>query len=315
LLITAPITLLAAASLAYFLACKALSPVDGLRRMTDEITAERLDRRLPIGNAADELGLLARTINSMIARLERSFSETRRFTADASHELRTPISVIRSEAELGLTAPDCPESARKRFESIVEECSRLADLTTQLLALCREEAGLAQLRRAPVGLGSLISDSATVMRPLADAKQQGLVVDIQEDAIILGDADRLRQVLCNLMENAIKYTPAGGHVSVTVGRHNSEAVLTVQDNGVGISAEDLSRVFDRFYQVAPGRSEGGGAGLGLSIVKSIVTAHEGRIEVASELGSGSVFQVFVPTVEHETRFDSDGFSGAGRRHS
>lgn len=309
LLITTPITLLAAASIAYFLAYKALSPVDGLRRMTNEITAERLDRRLPIRNPADELGLLAQTINSMIARLERSFSEIRRFTADASHELRTPVSVIRSEAELGLAAAHCSEPARKRFESIVEECGRLADLTTQLLALCREEAGLTQMRRAPVHLRSLISDSVAIMRPLAEAKQQELVVDIQDDAVILGDAERLRQVFCNLLENAIKYTPGGGRLSVTLVRHNSEAVLTIEDNGIGISSEDLPRVFDRFYQTTPGRSEGG-AGLGLSIVKSIVTAHQGRIEVASKVGSGSVFNVFLPTVEHGPRTDSDGFSAA-----
>jgi signal transduction histidine kinase len=305
LLITTPITLVAAASIAYFLACKALSPVDNLRQMTDEITAERLDRRLPIRNPADELGLLAQTINSMIARLEQSFSEIRRFAADASHELRTPVSVIRSEAELGLAAADCPDAARRRFESIVEECGRLAEMTTQLLVLCREEAGIAQMARLPVQFGSIVSESVEARRGLAEAKQQSLTVDIEGGVTVIGNAERLRQVVDNLLENAIKYTPHGGRVEVTLSRRNSEAVLCVQDNGIGIDAGDLPSIFDRFFQAEKGRPEAGGAGLGLSIVKSIVNAHQGRIEVHSEIGSGSVFRVFLPAVDVGPKSQSD----------
>jgi heavy metal sensor kinase len=316
LLITAPITLLVAITLAYFLAYKALAPVEELRQLTDEITAERLDRRLPIRNASDELGLLAQTINSMITRLERSFHEVRRFTADASHELRTPVSIIRSEAELGLTGGQIPDSARRRFESIVEECARLADLTQHLLALCREEAGVAQVGRAPVHLASLISESTDVMRPLAEAKQQRLEIEIKEHPVVRGNADRLRQVCCNLLENAIKYTLAGGEVSVRLDRHDGEAVLTVCDRGIGIPPEHLPHIFERFYQAESGRSQAGaGAGLGLSIVQSIVEAHGGRIEVTSESGAGSVFRVFLPescpgppAATQET--DADSISGA-----
>jgi two-component system heavy metal sensor histidine kinase CusS len=297
LLITTPITLLAAASIAYLLARKALSPVDQLRQMTDDITVDRLDRRLPIRNSADELGLLAQTINSMIARLERSFGEIRRFTADASHELRTPVAVIRSEAELGLTTAGENPAARRRFESIVEECSRLADLTTQLLALCREEAGVTQTVRAPVRLETLISEATESMRPLATAKGLQLAVKCEADPVVLGDADRLRRVLCNLLDNAIRHTPAGGSVSVTLWKREEEAAIDVRDTGVGIAAEHLPHVFDRFYQVDSGRSQSsGGAGLGLSIVKSIVDAHGGRMEVTSDPGMGSVFRVCLTTI-------------------
>lgn len=296
LLITTPITLVAAASIAYLLARKALSPVDHLRQMTDEITVDRLDRRLPIRNPADELGLLAQTINSMIERLQRSFGEIRRFTADASHELRTPVAVIRSEAELGLTAIGENPAVRRRFESIVEECSRLADLTSQLLALCREEAGIATMARKPVRLESLVSESTDSMRPMAEAKQLLLAVECEANPIILGDADRLRRAFCNLLDNAIRHTPAGGRVYVKLSQWKGEAQIEVRDTGAGIAAQHLARVFERFYQVDSGRSHaGGGAGLGLSIVKSVVEAHEGRVEATSELGTGSAFRIILPT--------------------
>jgi signal transduction histidine kinase len=302
LLITTPITLVAAASIAYFLAYKSLSPVDHLRQMTDEITAERLDRRLPVGNASDELGLLAQTINSMIARLERSFSEVRRFTADASHELRTPVSVIRSEAELGLGELKGDDPARRRLESIVEECGRLAELTTQLLTLCRQEAGLAQLIRLPVSLRTAISDSTESVRSMAEAKQQRIITDLQDGVAVLGDAARLHQVFTNLLQNAVKYTPPGGTITLKLRQTNGQAVITVQDTGIGIPPEHLTRVFDRFYQVDTGHSHAeGGAGLGLSIARSIIEAHGGQIAVTSEAGVGSAFQIALPVALNDGR--------------
>lgn len=313
LLITTPITLIAAASIAYFLAYKALSPVDDLRRMTDEITAERLHRRLPVVNAADELGLLAQTINSMIARLERSFSEIRRFTADASHELRTPVTVIRSEAELGLADVAGNDRATRRLESIVEECSRLAELTTQLLTLCREEAGLAQLVRNPVALRVVISDVLDCIRPMAEARQQNLAVDLQDDITVVGDAARLHQVFTNLLQNAIKYTPAGGTITVCLRQQDEQALTTIQDTGIGIPAEHLPHVFDRFYQVETGRSHTeGGAGLGLSIAKSIVEVHGGQIDVTSQPGVGSVFRVVLAFARKESGHDKPRHVGSAR---
>jgi len=294
LLITVPATLILAAALAYFLAYKALAPVEHLRQLTDEITAERLDQRLPVHNPADELGLLAQTINSMIARLERSFEKVRRFTADASHELRTPITVIRSEAEMGMDASHDLEDARVRFSSILEECNRLASVTGQLLTLSREDAGVVQAGHGVVLLAPLLLDTIESLRPAATAKHQELVAAVDCDAPVLANPDRARQVFYNLIDNAIKYTPPDGSIIVTLGRSPTEAMITVEDNGIGIRSEHLSHIFDRFYRVNKSSDSGeGGAGLGLSIVQSIVSSLGGRVEVESTFGEGSVFRVYL----------------------
>lgn len=294
LLITIPLTLILAASLAYFLAYKALAPVEHLRQLTGEITAARLDRRLPVHNASDELGLLAQTINSMIARLERSFDEVRRFTADASHELRTPIAVIRSEAELGADSARDHQNARRRFESILEECNRLAMMTAQLLTLSREDAGVVQGRQTQVPLAPLLLEAVKSLRPLANAKHQELTTHVDCEAEVVADPDRLRQVFHNLLDNAIKYTPEEGGIQVTLARRDSHAVVTVEDRGTGIPPEHLPRIFDRFYRVNKGSNAGDGSGLGLSIVQSVVTAMGGQVEVKSTVGEGSIFRVQIP---------------------
>ncbi len=297
LLLTIPVTLAAAAALAYLLARKSLLPIDQLRQLTDEITAERLDRRLPILNSADELGALAQTINSMIGRLERSFGEVRRFTADASHELRTPISIINSEAEMGLDSATTLSEAQSRFSSILEECARLTSMTDQLLALCREEAGVIPRASTPVHLATLVRDVVETMQPSANAKNQRLSLTFTGDPIVMGDAERLRRVLYNLLDNAIKYTPTDGIVQVTLEERGTDAVITVQDNGVGIPAEHLPHVFERFYRAHIESSQRiDGAGLGLSIVKSIVSAHHGRVDVESASGRGTIFHVYFPLV-------------------
>jgi heavy metal sensor kinase len=294
LLVTLPVTLAAAAALAYWLARKSLAPVEQLRQLTDEITAERLDRRLAVGNPADELGLLAQTINSMIGRLECSFREISRFTADASHELRTPIAVIRSEAEMGLASGEIPEEVKGRLSSILEECSRLTSMTDQLLTLCREDAGILAHSHEPVRLSVLCADAVETMRPLAVAKGQMLAADRLADVTVLGDAERLRLVLYNLIDNAIKYTPQGGRAELSIDRRGNEAVIAVRDTGTGIAAEHLPHLFDRFFRVDKSQSlRHGGFGLGLSIVKSIVAAHGGRVEVESS-GKGSEFRVCLP---------------------
>src|SRR5262249_14944572 len=169
MLVTGPLTLLVAVGGGYFLARRALAPVDRLRRRTREITADRLDRRLPVANPGDELGLLGQTINEMIGRLERSFGETRRFTADASHELRTPLTAIRAEAEVALSKDGLPAEQQQLLGSILEECGRLTRLTEQLLTLSREDAGVASPGRAPLDLAALLQAVAETVRPLAEA--------------------------------------------------------------------------------------------------------------------------------------------------
>lgn len=289
-----PMALILSGGLGFFLAGKSLRPMAELQRRTEEITADRLDHRLPVADRRDELGRLATTINAMIARLERSFAEVRRFTADASHELRTPLTAIRTEAEVALTRPLTLEEHQQLLGSILEECERLTRLTDQLLTLSREDAGTVQQTREPVDLTALVREVVDTLRPLAEAK--GLPVKLVADVPlpIQGDEARLRQVFFNLVDNAIKYTPPGGAIEVQTGERDGAAVVSVRDSGVGIPTEHLARVFDRFYRVDKARSrEQGGAGLGLSIAQSIVAAHGGRIDLASAPGQGTICTVIL----------------------
>jgi signal transduction histidine kinase len=202
--------------------------------------------------------------------------------------------VIRSEAELGIDAAHQPEAARQRFASILEECNRLAFVTNQLLTLSREDAGVVQTGRSLVSVAPLMFDTVESLRSLASAKRQEITAAAHAEAAIAADPDRLRQVLHNLLDNAIKYTPEGGRVRITLGRVNTEAVIAVEDDGPGIPPEHLPRVFDRFYRVNKSSTAGDGAGLGLSIVQSIVQSLSGHVEVNSTIGQGSTFRVFLP---------------------
>jgi heavy metal sensor kinase len=310
LLLAGPLTLLVAVGGGYFLARRALAPVDLLRRRTNEITADRLDRRLPVPNPADELGRLADTINEMIARLEGSFAEIRRFTADASHELRTPLAVIRSDAEIALGRAAVPPEQQARLVSILEECDRLTHLTDQLLALAREDAGVSRQVRERLDLTALAAGTAETMRPLAEAGGVRLHAGNTGPVWVEGDQARLRQVFFNLLDNAIKYTPEGGEVEVRVEAVDGRAVATVRDTGEGVPPEHLPRVFERFYRVDKARSrERGGTGLGLSIVRSVVAAHGGSIELDSAPGRGTTARVLLPLEGKKTL---DGFSGTDR---
>jgi heavy metal sensor kinase len=295
LLLAVPITLIVAGAWGYLMARKALAPLERLRRSTEEITASRLDRRLPVANAHDELGRLTQTVNAMIARLERSFAEVRRFTADASHELRTPLTVIRTEAEVALSKPLDPNEFRNLLGSILEECERLTRLTDQLLALAREDAGVARAQPEPLDLAAVVRGVVEDMRPLAEVRGLQLHAELNGALPARGDALRLRQVFLNVVDNAIKYTPPGGQIEVLACLSGQEYLVTVRDTGVGIAPEHLPQVFDRFYRVDKGRSrEQGGTGLGLSIAHSIVVAHGGRIELASTLGQGTTCTVRLP---------------------
>jgi len=299
-LITAlPVSLLLAGAIGYLLSRKALAPIERLRARTDEITADKLDQRLPVDNPDDELGRMTETINEMIARLERSFDEIRRFTADASHELRTPLAVLRTEVEVAMSKPLDQSQQRNLLSSVLEECQRLTALTDQLLTLSRNDAGMTQYAREPIDLASLVEEIVEMMTPLADAKQQTISFHGRGAAMITGDSSRLRQVFYNLLDNAIKYTPGQGRIEVTVNTTDNEATVFIADSGIGIPAAHLPHVFDRFYRVDKARTrEEGGTGLGLSIAKTIVAAHDGEIEVTSEEGKGTTFTVTLPpTVE------------------
>lgn len=295
LLTALPVSLLLAGAIGYWLSRKALAPIERLRARTNEITAEKLNRRLPVDNPNDELGRMAVTINDMIARLERSFAEVRRFTADASHELRTPLAVLRTEVEVALRKPLDESAQRNLLSSVLEECQRLTALTDQLLTLARDDTGTAQYAREPIDLTSLVADIAQTMTPLAEAKQQTLEFSGNAEPTALGDAQRLRQVFYNLLDNAIKYTPQQGRIEVVVSSADEVATVSIKDSGIGIPAEHLPHVFDRFYRVDNARTrEKGGTGLGLSIAQTIVAAHDGRIEIHSEPDKGTTCTVRLP---------------------
>jgi heavy metal sensor kinase len=307
LLMAVPIAVAFSGAIGYLLARKALGPVEQLRRQTRQITAERLSERIPVLNPGDELGRLTETINDMIGRLELSFTEVRRFTADASHELRTPLAALRAEVEVALRQPAVSAEEQRLLGSILEECQRLTRLTDQLLTLCREDAGLSQRDDQDLDLAEVVRDATETMRPLAEEAGLRLQIEASGPINIRGDVTRLRQVVYNLVQNAIKYTPAGGELIVRAHEQHGAAILIVRDTGVGIPAEHLPRVFDRFYRVDKARSrELGGTGLGLSIARSIVAAHGGTIKLESTPGQGTTCTVTVPKVAGVRNGSGDG---------
>jgi len=328
LLTAGPIALLLSAGFGYWLARKALAPMDNLRRATDAITADHLEAwvarpelakgvvgqpqeprpsqaqgvppssglepRLPVHNPDDELGRLTRTINDMLARLARSFEEVRRFTADASHELRTPLTVLRTEVEVALGKQLSLADHQQLLGSILEELGRMSRLTDQLLTLSRRDAGVEHFTPGPVDLHALAADVVEAFRPLAETRGILLQLDAAGPIRVSGDEGRLRQVVINLLDNSLKNTLAGGRVTVQVGR-NGATGFAVADTGIGIPPEHLPHVFDRFYRVDRARSRAeGGTGLGLSIAQSIVKAHGGTIEMTSTVGQGTICTVTLP---------------------
>jgi heavy metal sensor kinase len=295
ILLSGPLVLACALAGGYMLARKALAPVDRIVSTAEQITATRLDRRIEVPHSDDELRRLVRTLNGMIARLEHSFEEIRRFTADAAHELRTPIAVLRTEAEVALRMPRAPEQYRRVLEDQLEELERLSRLAEQLLFLCREDAGLVPVARDRVGLLEVVEDVAEHMRVVAEAKGLTLQVDRIVPCHVNGDEDQLRRLLFNLLDNAIKFTPAQGAIKVETVRVDGKVRIVVADTGIGIPQEQLPHIFERFYRVDPARGrDTDGTGLGLAIARSIAEAHGGSIEVESKVGFGTRAIVTLP---------------------
>jgi two-component system heavy metal sensor histidine kinase CusS len=285
----------------YWLARKALAPVDRMTATAAEITATQLDRRLDEPGPEDELGCLARTFNAMIARLQRSFEEVRRFTADAAHELRTPLAAMRTEVEVALRSPRSPERDARVLENVLEEVERLTRLVTHLLFLCREDTGVGVGDFQPVRLDDVVRDVGEHMQVAAREKGVELAVDLPAACHVGGDVDRLRQLFFNLLDNAIKYTQPGGKVTVQGGPLNGQTRVVVADTGIGIPADHLPHVFDRFYRVDPSRSpETEGSGLGLAICRSIAEAHGGRVEIDSTFGAGTRVMLTLPAQKEPT---------------
>jgi heavy metal sensor kinase len=280
----------------YLLMRRALHPVDEIRQKAAQITSRNLSERLPVVHTGDELERLAVDLNRMIERLEASFYQVNRFSADASHELRTPLTVLQGELEsMARSSSNLPIEIRDTIGSALEETQRLAKIVENLLAISRLEAGEARKQLERLDFAELARSTADQMRLLAEDKNIHLDCNGVEPVEVDADPARLKQVVVNLLDNAIKYTPERGRVRISVVEQDSHAVLEVADNGIGISADDLPHVFERFYRADKARSrQMGGTGLGLSIVRSICLAHGGRVTVNSTEGRGSLFRVELP---------------------
>jgi heavy metal sensor kinase len=278
----------------YFLTRRGLAPLGAMAEQSRRITSENLSARLEIGNAAEELALFATSFNALLSRLDQSFETMRRFVQDASHEIRTPLSVIRGEADVALSRDRTTGEYRESLAVIHEEARRLSRLVEDLLNLARADAGRVQLRMENLYLNELVAECCRSVEPMAAGRNLKLECSAPADLPLRGDEELLRRMVLNLLDNAIRYTPAGGTISAAVESHNGEARIRVADTGVGISPEAAAHVFERFYRVDQARSRNGsgnGFGLGLSIVKWIAESHRGAVELASQPGAGSTFTV------------------------
>ena len=283
------------------LARAALRPVDTMTGTARRITAEDLARRVPRNGSGDELDRLAETLNAMLARLEATFVQMRRFAADAAHELRTPLTALQGSIEVALRAERDPEEYRRVLASSLEDVARLRRVAEELLLLSRATAGL-ELPRQRVELEPLVLEVLDLGVQLGH--RAGVTVRVKELAplAVRGEAIALRRALTNLVENAVRYTPPGGAVELALARADRSAVISVTDTGIGIAASDTERIFEPFVRLDAARArDTGGTGLGLAIARSIVTAHDGSISVQSVPGSGSRFTIRLPLGDQLSR--------------
>lgn len=302
MLVITPFLLAISVTFAYIIAGRAFRPIDRIIDQVEAITDGRsLHRRLAIGAAGDELARLSTTLNAFIERLETSFGALRRFTADASHELKTPLAVMRADVERAMSHNASDDDKAEALEEALQQVTRMADLVDSLLTLARADEGRFDLFREPIELTPLTREVVETARLLGE--DAGLTIEASQldNAEVLGDITRLRQLFLNLVTNAIKYTPRGGTVDISLVREEEVARFAVRDTGIGIAAADLPYVFERFWRADRVRSratERGGFGLGLAISQWIAQAHSGELEVQSRLGRGTTFTVTLPLAGH-----------------
>jgi heavy metal sensor kinase len=299
-LIAIPLLLLIASVGGYFLAGRSLSPVAAMSARAAEISSTNLNERLPVGERRDELGALAQVVNSLLERLERAFAQQRRFMADASHELRTPVAVLRTEADVTLSRPNRTEAEYRESVAVMRDSARrLGRIVDDLFLIARADAGHLPLRREQLYLEEIVDEAARAVRALAH--ERGVRVELLplEDSPFNGDADLLGRVLLNLLDNAIKHSPPGGMVTLSLTRGASEYYISVADVGSGIPVEAQSQIFERFFRADKSRSretagDSSGAGLGLAIGRWIAEAHGGRLELVRSNTTGTEFRLTLP---------------------
>ena len=282
----------------WWLAGRAVAPARDITRQAEEIGAETLGRRITAHADTREYQRLVEVLNTMLDRLDAAFEAQRRFTADASHELRSPLTALRGEVELALRKERSREEYRRVLESALEEAERLSALAEDLLTLARSDAGVIEPRRRSVRLGEPVARAVERARSRAEEKEIELALGGDGDVSGYWDPELLERLAWNLVENAVKYTSESGRVRVEVGSTDGRAVLEVSDTGPGIPEEDRERIFDRFYRADAARGEGEGTGLGLSIVRAIAVAHGGEVAAESRQEGGSRFRVELPISRH-----------------
>jgi heavy metal sensor kinase len=305
LLLLVPIGIALAALAGWQMARRALRPMTNLATAARKIDVQKLSERLPVRGTGDEVDDVAKAFNETLGRLENSVEQMKQFTASISHELRTPLTTLRGEAEVALLEARSADEYKRVLSSQLEEFDKLTHMINQLLVLARAEAGEIQWADQAVDLSALALSLSEQMEPVATAKNIRLNSHVQAGVFVHGDANWIEHAILNLFDNAIKFTAGGGEVDVTLSSQNGDAVLRVQDTGVGISADALPHVFDRFFRAEPSRSKSvDGVGLGLALAKWIVEKHRGHIEVQSQIGKGSSFTIRIPLVNANFPYQS-----------
>lgn len=296
LILASPLVLAGTAYAGYQMVGRTLEPVTKMARRAEQINSERLNDRLPVESAEDELGHLARVFNAMLSRIEQSFEQLRRFTADASHELRTPLAAIRSIGEVRLQDGATPEEYRDTIGSMLEEVNRLTSIVESLLTLSRADSGQIQMQVSVFPLMALVREAAALLEVLIEDKRLTFTLIGDENAGVQADRLYVRQAIVNILHNAVKFTPAGGSICARVEcKQDSRVELSVRDTGPGIPTEKLASVFERFYRLDEARTgEDNGAGLGLAVAKWAVEANEGEIGAVSRPGAGTTFWIRLP---------------------
>jgi len=298
-LLLSPLLLVLASGGGYWLSRRALAPVDQITQAAQDINSNNLAKRLDVPQSGDELQRLSQTLNSMLERLEASFKRITQFTADASHELRTPLALMRTTTEVSLRTSQTVVDYREAQQEVLAELEKTSSLVEKLMLLARADAGVETLEHTPLNLAESLRDACKDGKVLAAAKQLTFTEDIEsQELFVEGDSYALHRLFLILIDNAVKYTPSGGSITVGLKRSGGSAVAEFRDTGIGISADDLPSIFERFYRADKARSrEFGGVGLGLSIARWVAEAHRGSIEVQSTPGTGSAFSVRLPLLQ------------------
>jgi heavy metal sensor kinase len=305
-LYSVPLVLIVAVAVGWYLAVHALKPFEEVAKTAEQITSQKLNIQIVNVRKEQEIQRLVQSFNSMVARLSQSFDQMRKFNANVAHELRTPLAILQGENEIALRSASVPEEIRTVLISNLEELGRLTRIVNDILTLAEVEAGTQVLTKKPLDLKTMVSDLADQMQLLA--MERNIRIDVRDlpEAMILADDLWIRRAILNLLDNAIKYSRDGGKIRVSMTNDGIKVHLSIHDDGIGIAGEDLPHIFERLFRTDPARNRNtGGVGLGLSLVKWVVEAHDGRIMVTSAPDKGAQFQVELPVLTAASKGAAD----------